>query len=115
MAAPGNFDVAAQRDGTKVVVAPNGEIDMATVDLVRAAVEAHLRAGDELVIDLRGVGFMDTSGLRYALELNDRAERDGFGLRLVRGPAPVQRVFVVAGLESRLPFVDDPSETPAPE
>jgi anti-anti-sigma factor len=63
-----------------------------------------------VVLDLREVGFMDTSGLRYVLELNDRAARDGFQLRLVRGPAAVQRVFEVSGLDSRLPFVDDPAD-----
>jgi hypothetical protein len=51
---------------------------------------------------------MDTSGLRYVLEIVDRAERDSFALRIVRGPTPVQRVFEVSGLEPRLPFVDEP-------
>ena len=55
---------------------------------------------------------MDTSGLRYVLELTDRAKQEGFGLRLVRGPRAVQRVFEVSGLEPRLPFVDEPSQTP---
>jgi anti-sigma B factor antagonist len=96
-------------------VAPRGEIDMATVDLVRDAVTAELRAGDSLVIDLRGVGFLDTSGLRYVLELNEGAGAGDYELRLVRGPVAVQRVFEVSGLEGRLPFVDDPGDTPAPE
>ena len=67
-----------------------------------SSVYAYMLHGDELVLDLRGVGFMDTSGLRYTLELNERAERDGWRLRLVRGPRPVQRVFDVAGLAPRL-------------
>jgi len=113
VAAPGNFDVAAHRDGTTVVVAPTGEIDLATVHLVRDAVDAHWQAGNDLVLDLRNVGFMDTSGLRYALELNDRAGREGFELRIVQGPAAVRRVFEVAGLVDRLPLVSDPSERPA--
>src|SRR3954451_2365814 len=108
VAAPGNFDVATHRDGPALVVAPRGEIDLATVDLVREAVERDLQSGDDLVLDLREVGFMDTSGLRYVLELVERSSRDGFAVRLVRGPAAVQRVFEVSGLEPRLPFVDDP-------
>jgi anti-anti-sigma factor len=108
VAAPGNFDVATQHDGAALVVAPRGEIDLATVDLVREAVERDLRSGEDLVLDLREVGFMDTSGLRYVLELVDRSSRGGFALRLVRGPTAVQRVFEVSGVEPRLPFVDDP-------
>lgn len=90
-------------------MAPRGEIDLATVELVRGAVEGNLQVGEDLVLDLREVGFMDTSGLRLVLELKDRVDRDGCELRLVRGPRAVQRVFEVSGLEPRLPFVDDPS------
>lgn len=110
MAAPGNFDVATRRQGTALFVAPDGEIDLATVDLVREAVDRDCRRGDDLVLDLRDVGFMDTSGLRYVLELNERADRGEFSLRIVRGPAAVQRVFEVSGLEPRLPFVDDATD-----
>jgi anti-sigma B factor antagonist len=112
VAAPGNFDVTTERSGSALIVAPRGEIDLATVDLIRSAVERELKAGDDVVLDLRGVGFMDTSGLRYVLELHERAASDGFALRVVRGPGAVQRVFEVSGIEPRLPFVDDPSQTP---
>lgn len=94
------------------MIVPSGEIDLATVDLLRAAVERDRKPGDDLVLDLREVGFMDTSGLRYVLELHDWAQRDGFRLRLVRGSSAIQRVFAVSGLEPRLPFVDDPAEDP---
>jgi anti-anti-sigma factor len=109
VAAPGNFDVAVRREGSALLVAPRGEIDLATVDLVRGAVEAEREPGDNLVLDLREVAFMDTSGLRFILELVDHAERDSFSVRIVRGPTAVQRVFEVSGLEPRLPFVDEPA------
>ena len=115
VAAPGNFDVAVNSTDSTVVVAPRGEIDLATVGLVRDAVDAHWHPGDALVLDLRGVEFIDTSGLRYTLELTDRATRERWDLRFVRGPRPVQRVFEVAGVESRLPFVDDPAASPPAE
>src|SRR3954454_24775102 len=115
MTVPGNFDVATQRLDGALIVAPKGEIDLATVDLVREAVEREHQGGEDVVIDLREVSFMDTSGLRYVLELNDRGPREGFGLRLVRGPRAVQRVFEVSGLEPRLAFVDDPVDTFAAE
>jgi anti-anti-sigma factor len=109
---PGNFDVTAERDGTGIVVAPRGEVDLATVGLVRDAVDREHDGSEPLVLDLRGVEFMDTSGLRYVLELSERAAKEGFGLRLVRGTAAVQRVFEVSGLEAKLPFVDQPSQDP---
>jgi anti-anti-sigma factor len=87
-----------------------GEIDLATVGLVRDAVDRERQAEEDVVLDLREVGFMDTSGLRYVLEVVEHADRDGFSVQIVRGPAAVQRVFEVSGLEPRLPFVDDPGE-----
>jgi anti-anti-sigma factor len=112
VATPGNFDVHTARTGSGLLVTPRGEVDLATVDLVRQAVESEWQPDEDVVLDLREVGFMDTSGLRYVLELVERASRDGFGVRLVRGPRAVQRVFEVSGLEPRMPFVDDPD---APE
>jgi anti-anti-sigma factor len=106
--APGNFDVAVHRQHNALVVAPRGEIDLATVDRVKDAVERARQPGDALVVDLREVAFIDTTGLRYVLELADRSSSGEFDLRLVRGPRPVQRVFEVSGVETRLPFVDDP-------
>jgi anti-anti-sigma factor len=114
VAPAGNFDVASDHQGGTLIVAPRGEIDLATVDLVKDAVEREQQPRENLILDLREVEFIDTSGLRYVLELHDRAERDGFSLRLVRGPSAVQRVFEVSGLEPRLPFVDD-AEAPRPE
>jgi anti-anti-sigma factor len=108
LATPGNFDISTDRRGSALVVAPRGEIDLATVGLVRDAVERERQDDEDLVLDLREVGFMDTSGLRYVLEVVERASKDGFDVRLVRGPAAVQRVFEVSGLEPRLPFVDEP-------
>ena len=108
MVAPGNFEVASHREGETLVVAPHGEIDLATVDIVKGEVERELNQGDALVLDLRGVAFMDTSGLRYVLELAQRSAREEFALRVVRGPRAVQRVFEISGVEGRLPFVDDP-------
>jgi anti-anti-sigma factor len=108
VAAPGNFDVHTERRGDALLVAPRGEIDLATVDFVRDAVDREWQQGDAVVLDLREVGFMDTSGLRYVLELVERGSQDDFDVRLVRGPIAVQRVFEVSGLEPRIPFVDDP-------
>ena|SRR5947209_19195572 len=113
MAGPGNFDVRLERLDGALVVSPHGEIDLATVGLVREAVERELSDGEALALDLRGVGFMDTSGLRYVLELHGRAERGELELRLVRGAGAVQRVFEVAGLDVRLPFVEGPMDRPA--
>jgi anti-anti-sigma factor len=112
---PGDFDVVTERDGSQVRIAPRGEIDLATVDRVREAIDREQDDASVVVMDLREVGFLDTSGLRLVLSTAGRAASDGFELRVVRGPRAVQRVFEVAGLDTRLPFVDEPSQRPGPE
>jgi len=61
---------------------------------------------DRLVLDLRGVDFMDSTGMRLLLQTDARAREGDFELALVRGRTEVQRVFEVAGLADILPFVD---------
>jgi len=100
-----SVDVAAHPGG--VVVAPRGDIDIATVDEVRAPCRAAERG---LVLDLRAVEFLDTSALHLVVECRRRADTDGVPFAVVRGRASVQRLFEIAGLNDWVRFVDDPAE-----
>jgi anti-anti-sigma factor len=104
---PVDFAVATARDGPAWVVAPTGEIDMANVDRVREAIAARPEACGVLVLDFGALTFLDTSGLRLVVEALQATQADGVRLALVRGPEDVQRLFVLARLETRLPFFDD--------
>jgi anti-sigma B factor antagonist len=101
---PGDFDVVVRRDGERVVVAPDGELDIATVPRLHAAMR-EADGAPEVVLDLRSLRFLDTSGLRAVIEEDHRAADAGRRLSLVRGPSSVQRVFELAGVADRLPFV----------
>jgi len=102
-----DFSVDVVRQCGAVVVTPRGAVDMATVDQLRTACDA---LGDRLVLDLRGVEFLDTSGINFILERQKHADADGLSFTLVRGPEHVQRLFDIAGLNHRLRFVADPAE-----
>lgn len=101
------FNVDVRREQEALVVAPEGELDMATVDTLRARLEADLGDARFLVLDLRGLDFLDTSGLQLVFEQQRRAEEAGFGFVLVRGQRHVQRLFDIAGMNDRLTIVDD--------
>ena len=101
---PGQFRVDVRTENGALVVSPQGEIDLGTVEEVRLAIDRAHDGVAPLVIDLGGVGFLDTSGLRLVVEQNNRARDLGYGLELLPGPPPVQRVFQIAGLEPKLPF-----------
>jgi anti-anti-sigma factor len=89
------------------VVAPSGELDLFTVEAVKAALARRPEPCEAVVLDLRGLTFFDTSGMRLVLET--RQELDGTGIRfaILRGSADVQRLFALARLDERLPFFDD--------
>jgi anti-sigma B factor antagonist len=91
-------------DRERVVVMPAGEIDVATIGRLRDQVQELLDAGfGALVLDLRRVDFLDSTGLRYVLELA-RMGRDGLDFAVIPGPPAVQRVFEVAGVDDLVPF-----------
>ena len=86
-------------------VIPNGELDIAAADTLRARV-AERAPSEKLVLDLRGLDFMDTSGIQVLVEAFRAARDEGFQLRIIRAPSGVQRVFEIAGLDAVLPFED---------
>jgi anti-anti-sigma factor len=103
-----------RRAGEAAVVSARGDIDLSTLpQAVTALAEARATAGS-LVLDLREVGFMDTSGLRLVIEEQQRAASGGYRFAVVRGPSRVQRLFEIAGLagEEAL-FVDAPDQLAA--
>jgi anti-anti-sigma factor len=98
------FTVDVQRRDDVVVVRPHGELDLATVETLRAALDGVEDAG-RLVLDLRGLSFIDSTGLHLLVALDSRAQRDGFQLTLVAPPAPADQAIQVSGLHEALPFV----------
>jgi anti-sigma B factor antagonist len=92
-----------------ILVALFGELDLSEVEQVREVLgAAEAKQPQVLVIDLRGLEFMDSSGIRAVVEADIRAKSDGRRLLLVRGPDPVHRVFTIALLDRRLEFIDAP-------
>lgn len=97
-------------------LAVRGELDVSGVEeLERALAEVESAEPQVLILDLREVTFLDSSGLRSLLAADRRAKAAGRRLAFVRGPEPVQRVFEIALLDRRLTFVDAPESTVAPD
>jgi anti-sigma B factor antagonist len=101
------FDAIVTRSEASASIVIRGDIDVATVAHVELARDQAL-AGQpaELLIDLREVGFVDSSGLKLLLDTNGQAQREGWTLRLLRPGEAVMTVFVVTGADRHLPFVD---------
>lgn len=98
--------------GDLAIVRPSGELDLATVETLRSALEA-IGPAARLLLDLRGLSFLDSSGLHFLTELDRRAKRDGVQLSLIAPPPPVDRSIQLCGLDRTLPFVPDFQEVAA--
>jgi anti-sigma B factor antagonist len=106
---PEPFRCDAQPANGRIDVVPRGEIDIASVPVLDAKLRELRESGfDRVLLDLREVTFMDSTGLRLILAWDDEARRDGLELRLLAGPPTVQRLFELTGVLGRLQFVDPP-------
>ena len=104
---PPDFAVSAEPVGSAYVVRPVGELDLGTVDQLSATLAARPDTCRRLVLDLSGLTFFDTSGMRLVVETLQDAQRFGIELALVKGSEDVQRLFALAGMDGRLPFFDE--------
>jgi anti-sigma B factor antagonist len=108
-----SFKIQSHLDGGDARLTLAGELDMATVPRVEQAVSALLEQGVRgLVVDLSGITFVDSSGLRMFISLNERAAAEGFSLSLTRPSDRSLAVFQITGAEENLPFIED-SGTPS--
>lgn len=98
------------RDGS-VHVRLAGELDLSNADYFHEELtRAEAREPAALVIDLSGVSFMDSTGLRLLLSALRRAQAEGRRLVVVQGQEQVRDLFRIAGLEDVFEVVSDPAE-----
>jgi anti-anti-sigma factor len=105
---PGHpFAASVERDGAAATLRLSGEFDVACEDSFKQAVAEALSDGThELLVDLRDLAFIDSSGLRFLIAVWMESRRDGFDLSVLQGTGHVRRVLDIAGLERVLPIAD---------
>jgi anti-anti-sigma factor len=106
---PPSFDIRSELNADTRRLTVVGELDIATAPRLEDEVQAMLARGPgHLIVDLRELTFIDSSGLRLFILLSDRAVEEGWTLSLVRPSGQVRPVFQISGADKNLPFVDDP-------
>lgn len=104
---PGGLSISSSLEGETANVALRGELDLASApSLERSLLEVERHAPRRLVIDLHGLQFLDSTGLRMLLAANTRAQQRGGELVLRPGEPSVQRVFDLTGALEVLRFED---------
>jgi anti-sigma B factor antagonist len=116
MAQTGQLQVAHDREGSRERLALSGEFDIVTAPALDAAVERLLGGGIEsLVLDLRGVAFMDSSGLRTVLTAWDSCREAGCEFLLIPDSGACMRLFQITGVLDDLPLWEPDSEDGFPQ
>lgn len=102
-------EVTDRADGFAAVV--SGELDLSTIELLENELaDAFEREPQTAVLDLRGLDFLDSSGLRLILQLHARQREAGRRLVVVTTARPVTRVFELTGADNELEIVADPDQ-----
>ena len=107
MVQPSAFEVVIERTPSGATLRVRGDIDIAAIaQLKEAREQVQAENPRAIVIDLREVQFVDSSGLKFLLQTYALSLRAGWRLRLLRAPERVMQTFVVTGAHEQLPFVD---------
>jgi len=104
-----NFEVEVRAEARGTVVAVTGELDVASSHIL----ERELAKLDEVafvVVDLRGLSFIDSTGLGVLVRAHQVAQEQGRRFGLVRGNGQVNRLLSLTGLDSELLVGDSADE-----
>jgi anti-anti-sigma factor len=91
----------------------SGEVDIAVAPALSTALSTAAHDAEQVIVDLSGVTFIDSTGLHVILTAQDEIHQSKGRLVLIPGPSQVQRLFEITGVASRLEFATDPGDPEA--
>lgn len=102
------MEIREHAQGANLVMSLEGELDISTVPLLERQVAAIGERPTTLILDLSGLTFMDSSGLRLLIQLNERAQREAWKLSLVPSRHEAANLVLrITGADSALPFAGE--------
>jgi anti-sigma B factor antagonist len=115
---PDTLEVEARTHRRTALVELWGELDLSTVPQVAEVLDGIApNAGGvrHIVLDLRGLTFMDASGLHELIRLNDYAHHNRHNFAVVRGRKGIERLLALTAVEELLVLVDEPEDLVPPQ
>lgn len=106
MVRPAQFKIeqSSAADGIRRL-AVIGELDIATAHRLEQEVNTAVAEGAKVIlVDLANLSFIDSTGLRVFLRLNEQATSTGWRLKMARPSEQVRTVLRVTGVEGELPI-----------
>jgi RND superfamily putative drug exporter len=107
---PAELGISVARHDGRVRIALAGELDLLSADAFGARLaEVEAERPELLELDLRGLTFMDSTGLGMLFAANRRAVAEGRRVVLLKGDGPIERVLDLARVEDVIDTVEEPS------
>ena len=102
---PGRLIVTSEQNAGTAQLALEGELDLASAAQVEEELGALQAARPQrIVVDLSGLAFIDSTGLRTLIQADQRAREAGSEMILLPGDESIQRVFELTGALDVLRF-----------
>jgi anti-sigma B factor antagonist len=98
------FELRVERTDALTHIELVGELDLSGAERFRDALET-IQAR-RLVLDLRGLTFIDSTGLQMILRAWERSREEGFVLEIFPGRDQIEKILRITGLDDMLPIVD---------
>jgi len=101
----GQLTIRRERDGARNTLALEGELDLVTAPELEDTIAALCVDGArELVLDMRRVAFMDSSGLRTVLAGMDMCRQAGCDFMVIPDAGACRRLFELTGVIDDIPL-----------
>jgi anti-anti-sigma factor len=99
--------IDVEHDGESVVIRPVGELDISSTQPLDAELRKAVASdASEVILDLGGLTFIDSTGIRLLVFATAHSRQNGDRLRMLHGSEAVERVFKRTALDRSLPFLD---------
>lgn len=98
------FLLGLTHHGAYAIVRADGELDIAAVPRLQAWIRRAAHRAPRVVVDLRGVDFMDTFALSALIAMQEQAEVAPWSMHCVPGPG-IQRLLDVASARASLRWI----------
>lgn len=115
---PDAFEVRLKTHRRTVMIALVGELDIATVTQVGHAFDGlnlDPHGFRHVILDLRGLTFMDCTGVHELERQRDAADKNCHNLAVVRGGARIDHLMAMTAIDTSLVLVEHPEDLTPPQ
>jgi stage II sporulation protein AA (anti-sigma F factor antagonist) len=104
------LNITTERVGPNLIITLNGELDLETSPIFREAVDSKLNLYDSishLILDCKGINFIDSSGLGVILGRFKRLNQTGGRLSIINASEQLKQIMKFAGLFKIIGLYED--------